>query len=222
MQALAHALSPLAPVAPVRNVRRSACAPLERAGASQAVTGHEDRIALEIISGRDRAKIAADAESALGVIRGKWKVEILVNLLSGPIRLGHPAAHAQDQATMYYANAYADHYGVPRALVDAIIEQESDWNPLAQSVKDAEGLMQLMPATAAMYGVRNRYDILENLSGGVRYLADLLSEFHGDMRLAVAAYYCGSCGWLKSSRARAREQRSTGRRFSVSPTGWAT
>ena len=104
----------------------------------------------------------------------------------------HPAAHAQDQATLYYANAYADHYGVPRALVDAIIEQESDWNPLAQSVKDAEGLMQLMPATAAIYGVRNRYDILESLSGGVRYLADLLSEFHGDMRLAVAAYYCGS------------------------------
>ena len=99
--------------------------------------------------------------------------------------------HSQDQATMYYANAYADHYGVPRALVDAIIGQESDWNPLAQSVKDAEGLMQLMPATAAMYGIRNRYDILENLSGGVRYLADLLSEFHGDMRLAVAAYYCG-------------------------------
>jgi len=103
----------------------------------------------------------------------------------------HPAAHAQDQVTMYYANAYADHYGVPRALVDAIIEQESDWNPLAQSVKDAAGLMQLMPGTAALYGVRNRYDILENLSGGVRYLADLLSEFHGDMRLAVAAYYCG-------------------------------
>ncbi|MDR5729507.1 MAG: lytic transglycosylase domain-containing protein [Terriglobia bacterium] len=106
--------------------------------------------------------------------------------------LMHPAAHAQDQATIYYANAYADHYGVPRALVDAIIEQESAWNPLAQSVKDAEGLMQLMPATAALYGVRNRYDILENLSGGVRYLADLLREFHGDMRLAVAAYYCGS------------------------------
>ena len=103
----------------------------------------------------------------------------------------HPSAYAQDQITMYYANAYADHYGVPRALVDAIIEQESDWNPLAQSVKDAEGLMQLMPGTAAMYGVRNRYDILENLSGGIRYLADLLSEFHGDMRLAVAAYYCG-------------------------------
>jgi soluble lytic murein transglycosylase-like protein len=63
---------------------------------------------------------------------------------------------------------YADHYGVPRTLVDAIIEQETDWNPLAQSVKDAEGLMHLMPVTAAMYGVRNRYNILENLRGGFR------------------------------------------------------
>ncbi|HEV2326141.1 MAG TPA: lytic transglycosylase domain-containing protein [Terracidiphilus sp.] len=103
----------------------------------------------------------------------------------------HPATCAQDREAMYYANAYADHYGVPRALVDAIIEQESGWDPFALSGKDAEGLMQLMPGTAAMYGIRNRYDILENLSGGVRYLADLLSEFHGDMRLAVAAYYCG-------------------------------
>lgn len=103
----------------------------------------------------------------------------------------HSTAGAQDQEIMYYANAYADHYGVPRALVDAIIEQESGWDPFAQSGKDAEGLMQLMPGTANMYGVRNRYAILENLSGGIRYLADLLIEFHGDMRLAVAAYYCG-------------------------------
>jgi soluble lytic murein transglycosylase-like protein len=103
----------------------------------------------------------------------------------------HPAASAQNRETLYYANAYADHYGVPRALVDAIIEQESGWDPLAQSLKDAEGLMQLMPETAAAYGVRNRYSVLENLNGGIRYLADLLREFHGDMRLAVAAYYCG-------------------------------
>jgi len=101
------------------------------------------------------------------------------------------AARAQDRETTYYADAYADHYGVPRPLVHAIIAQESDWNPLAQSKKDAEGLMQLMPDTAEMYGVRNRYAVSENLSGGIRYLADLLSEFHGDMRLAVAAYYCG-------------------------------
>jgi membrane-bound lytic murein transglycosylase MltF len=91
----------------------------------------------------------------------------------------------------YYADAYADHYGVPRALVHAIIEQESSWNPSAISNKGAAGLMQLMPDTARLYGVRNRYVASQNISGGVEYLADLLRRFHGEMRLVVAAYYCG-------------------------------
>lgn len=104
---------------------------------------------------------------------------------------GTAAVRAQNRETAYYADAYADHYGVPRALVHAIIAQESGWDPFAQSTKDAEGLMQLMPGTAEMYGIRDRYAVMENLSGGIRYLADLLSQFHGDMRLAVAAYYCG-------------------------------
>ena len=52
--------------------------------------------------------------------------------------------------------------------------------------------MQLMPGIALKYGVRNRYSLLENLSGGVQYLSDLLRQFHGDMRLVVAAYYCGA------------------------------
>jgi soluble lytic murein transglycosylase-like protein len=103
----------------------------------------------------------------------------------------YPSAHAQTPETVYYADAYADHYGVPRALVHAIIAQESAWNPLAISRKNAEGLMQLMPATAAMYGVGNRLSAIENLGGGVQYLSELLTAFHGDMRLAVAAYYCG-------------------------------
>ena len=92
----------------------------------------------------------------------------------------------------YYADAYADHYGVPRALVHAIIAQESGWNPPALSSKGAAGLMQLMPATAEIYLVRNRFSVTENLSGGIQYLADLMTEFRGEMRLAVAAYYCGS------------------------------
>jgi soluble lytic murein transglycosylase-like protein len=92
----------------------------------------------------------------------------------------------------YYPDAYADHYGVPRALVHAIIEQESSWNPSAISNKGAVGLMQLMPETARLYGVRNRYLATQNVSGGVRYLADLLRRFHGELRLVVAAYYCGS------------------------------
>jgi soluble lytic murein transglycosylase-like protein len=92
----------------------------------------------------------------------------------------------------YYADAYADHYGVSRALVHAIIAQESNWNPRALSTKGAAGLMQLMPATAEGYLVRDRFSITENLSGGIQYLADLMTEFRGEMRLAVAAYYCGS------------------------------
>ena len=102
-----------------------------------------------------------------------------------------PGAHAQVPETVYYADAYADHYGVPRALVHAIIAQESRWDPHALSNKGAAGLMQLMPATAEMYFVRDRNSATENLSGGVQYLADLLREFRGEMRLAVAAYYCG-------------------------------
>ena len=100
-------------------------------------------------------------------------------------------APAQAPEAVYYADAYADHYGVPRALVHAIIAQESAWNPLAISKKNAEGLMQLMPATAAMYGIGNRFSVIENLGGGIQYLSELLTAFHGDMRLAVAAYYCG-------------------------------
>jgi soluble lytic murein transglycosylase-like protein len=92
----------------------------------------------------------------------------------------------------YYVDAYADHYGVPRALVHAIIRQESNWNPRALSDKGAVGLMQLMPATAETYSVRDRYSVTENLSGGVQYLAELLNQFGGEMRLAVAAYYCGT------------------------------
>jgi soluble lytic murein transglycosylase-like protein len=102
-----------------------------------------------------------------------------------------PGAYAQSPEAVYYADAYADHNGVPRALVHAIIEQESAWNPLAISKKNAEGLMQLMPATAAMYGVGNRFSVNENLGAGVQYLSELLVAFQGDMRLAVAAYYCG-------------------------------
>jgi soluble lytic murein transglycosylase-like protein len=93
---------------------------------------------------------------------------------------------------VYYADAYAAHYQIPRELIHAIITQESGWNPGAISPKGAMGLMQLMPATAAEYGVQNPFGISENLSGGVRYLANLMQQFHGDFRLVLAAYYRGS------------------------------
>jgi soluble lytic murein transglycosylase-like protein len=92
---------------------------------------------------------------------------------------------------VYYADAYADHYDLPRQLVHAIIAQESGWNPNAVSSKGAVGLMQLMPATAYLHSVQDRRSIRDNIGGGVRYLAELNRLFRGDLRLIVAGYYCG-------------------------------
>ena len=99
---------------------------------------------------------------------------------------------AADRAeAAYYADAYARHYYVPPELVHAIIRQESNWNKNAVSRKNARGLMQLMPGTAVRFGVRNPLDMSQNVGGGVRYLHGLLGQYHGDVRLAVAAYYAG-------------------------------
>ena len=82
-------------------------------------------------------------------------------------------------------------HGVDAALVHAVITAESVYNPRAYSKAGATGLMQLMPATAARYGVRNIWDPVENIQGGVRYLKDLISMFNGNLELAVAAYNAG-------------------------------
>ena len=91
------------------------------------------------------------------------------------------------QCAVVYANAF----GVPVELVDAVIQVESAWNPYAVSNKGAAGLMQLMPETALRFGVRNRFDIEDNIRGGVTYLAWLIRLFQGDLRLVLAAYYAG-------------------------------
>lgn len=91
----------------------------------------------------------------------------------------------------YYVAAYAQHYKVPVSLVRAIVERESSWRACVVSSKGAVGLMQIMPATAERLNVRDRCDINQNISGGVRYLAWLMRVFHNDLRLVTAAYYAG-------------------------------
>jgi soluble lytic murein transglycosylase-like protein len=82
-------------------------------------------------------------------------------------------------------------HGIDPALVSAVIKAESGFNPQAVSSVGAQGLMQLMPATAKSMGVENAFDPAQNIAGGVKYLAGLLRKFGGSKALAVAAYNAG-------------------------------
>lgn len=85
----------------------------------------------------------------------------------------------------------AQRYGIPEQLIAAVIRVESGFNPRAVSRKGALGLMQLMPSTAALLGVRDAFDPRQNIDGGTRHLRNLIDRFGNDLHLALAAYNAG-------------------------------
>lgn len=87
--------------------------------------------------------------------------------------------------------AAAREYGVDEAIVRAIIHAESSFDPKALSHAGAQGLMQLMPATARRFGVNDAFDARQNIRGGVEYLSWLLDRFDGNLTLAAAGYNAG-------------------------------
>ena len=86
----------------------------------------------------------------------------------------------------------AHNHQVDPALIKAIIKAESSYNPRAISKRGAKGLMQLMPRTAKALGVEDSFNPEQNIKGGVRYFKDLVNQFDGDVKLALAAYNAGS------------------------------
>lgn len=106
---------------------------------------------------------------------------------------------AQNAGTMEEkAAAYSDiidsasqKYGVDSSLIKGIIQAESSFNERSLSSAGAQGLMQLMPGTAATVGVTDSYDPAQNIDGGTNYISQMIDRYNGDVKLALVAYNCG-------------------------------
>jgi soluble lytic murein transglycosylase-like protein len=127
--------------------------------------------------------------------KDKRKPNAVTDMLAGEIRYYDDKDRARFAKPIQDA-AKATH--LEPALIHAVISAESGYNPFARSRKGAAGLMQLMPETAKRYGVKNRLDPAQNISGGARYLRDLIRMFNNDVQLAVAAYNAGENAVLRA------------------------
>jgi soluble lytic murein transglycosylase-like protein len=110
---------------------------------------------------------------------------------SGSLKLGLPST-LPDTHYDQFIRKVADEEGLDASLIKAVALVESGFNPRAVSRAGARGLMQLMPATARQYGVKDPHDPYQSLRAGAQHLRKLLVEFEGDISLALAAYNAGS------------------------------
>jgi hypothetical protein len=103
----------------------------------------------------------------------------------------HPAMTIDRDGVESLVREAAERHNVDPALVRAVIETESNWNPAAVSRKGATGLMQLIPTTAQRFGANDAFDPKQNVDAGVHYLKTLLERYNGNLDLALAAYNAG-------------------------------
>jgi soluble lytic murein transglycosylase-like protein len=116
-------------------------------------------------------------------------VSIFLVLVSGPVQ--GAATNPLKQKYDTIIKIYGRKHSVPADLIHSVIAAESNYDSGAVSPKGAVGLMQLMPETAAQYGVQDRFDPEQNIMGGVRYLKDLCRLYKNSTRLVLAAYNAG-------------------------------
>jgi soluble lytic murein transglycosylase-like protein len=111
--------------------------------------------------------------------------------LPAPVPMATRTEPMSDEELSPMIKAASEKYGVDEDLIRAVIKQESNGSPVALSPRGAQGIMQLMDATAKQYGVRNVFDPAENIDAGVHFLADLLKRYDGDVEKTLAAYNAG-------------------------------
>lgn len=109
----------------------------------------------------------------------------------GRSNFGHSGRLNSDPKFDEYISEASTEFGVDNSLIRAVIHAESGFNPRAISPKGALGLMQLMPGTARMHGVRRAFEPRENIMGGTRHLAQLLRHYGGNLVNSIAAYNAG-------------------------------
>ena len=120
--------------------------------------------------------------------------KVNANIYSAQAETGAEKISTREQIKNIVFRAAKKH-GVDEKLVNALIKQESGFNPNARSKVGAMGLMQLMPATAKGLGVTNPMDPEQNVEGGVKYLKSMLNKYNGNVILALAAYNAGPVQW---------------------------
>ncbi len=157
------------------------------------------RIGIRLMAGVFMVAIAAPAVLADRELYGYVSSTGIVQVTNVPTdqRFGEiilkPRYHAavSDQELEEAVDRYAREYRLSPALLLAMMKAESSFDPTVISKAGAVGLMQLIPETAIRHGVRNLYDTRDNIGGGAKHIRYLLDRFHGNIRLALAAYNAG-------------------------------